>query len=176
MAEAIAAFSLAAIVVQFIDFGARVTGNFWSFYKASSNTDHDVPDVETINSDLQNVLKELQSSPAPASKTGLAQLAQECQKAAAQLEKILQPMITAKKRHEENEKRQKENEKRQEEKNKELGKHEKGFVKREKGFVKHAGLKAAFQLFWKEDEIKSLKGRLDQFRSQLILHILASLR
>ena len=162
MAEAIAAFSLAANVVQFIDFGARVTGNFWSFYKAASNTDDDVPDVETINSDLQNVLKELGSSPTPASKTGLAQLAQECQKAAAQLEKILQPMITAKKRHEENEKRQQEK--------------DKDFGKREKGFGKRAALKAAFKLAWKEDEIQSLKGRVDQFRSQLILHILASLR
>ena len=56
MAEANAAFSLAANVVQFIDFGARYIGNFWSFYKAASNTDDDVPDVETINSDLQNVL------------------------------------------------------------------------------------------------------------------------
>ncbi|RFU27505.1 hypothetical protein B7463_g8821, partial [Scytalidium lignicola] len=169
MAEAIAAFSLAANIVQFIDFGVRVTSNFWSFYKAASTTDDDAPDVETINSDLQNVLKELQSFPEPATKTGLAQLAQECQKAAAQLEKILQPMITVKKRHEEDEKRQKEDEKRQKEKDRDFG-------KREKGFRKRAALKAAFKLSWKEDEIQSLKGRVDQFRSQLILHILASLR
>jgi hypothetical protein len=184
MAEAIAAFSLAANVVQFIDFGSRVTSNFWSFYKAASNTDDSLPDVEIINYDLQNILKELQSSPTSASKTGLAQLAQECQKAATQLEKILQPLITAKKRHEENEKRRKENEGRrneidgrQEEQDKESCKERgKEFWKIEKSTGKRASLTAAFKLAWKEDEIQSLKTKVDEFRSQLILHILTSLR
>jgi len=169
MAEAIAAFSLAANIVQFIDFGSRVTGNFRKFYKAASDTDEDTPDVDIINYDLQNVLKELRSSPAPASKTGLAQLAQECQKAAARLENVLPPMIIAQKRHEENEKRHEENEKRQRENNK-------GFVRPEKGFGKRAALREAFKLAWNEDQIQSLKGKVDQFRSQLILHILTSLR
>jgi hypothetical protein len=37
-------------------------------------------------------------------------------------------------------------------------------------------LTAAFKLAWKEDEIQSLKTKVDEFRSQLILHILTSLR
>lgn len=41
---------------------------------------------------------------------------------------------------------------------------------------KRDALKRAFQIAWKEDEIKALKSRLDDFLHQFSLHLLASLR
>jgi hypothetical protein len=52
MAEAIAAFSLAANVIQFIEFASHLTTSFWEFYKSASQTGDDGPDIETINADL----------------------------------------------------------------------------------------------------------------------------
>ena len=41
---------------------------------------------------------------------------------------------------------------------------------------KRDALKAAFQMLWNEDEIRSLQLRLDGFRAQFNLHLLVSLR
>ena len=41
---------------------------------------------------------------------------------------------------------------------------------------KRDALKAAFRLVWKEDEIRHLQARLEGFRHQLTLHVLALLR
>jgi hypothetical protein len=146
MVEAVAAFSLAANVVQFVDFASKVTTNFWTFYKAtSSSAGDDTPDIETINSDLQNVLKELHTSLAAtysSSKNDLIQLVQECQKVATELANVLQPLIKA----------------------------------RSANLGKRVALKSAFKAVWKEDDIHSLKQRLDHFRGQLTLRLLISLR
>jgi hypothetical protein len=95
MAEAIVAFGVAANVVQFIDVAARVAVKFYGFY-SDSNADGDWPEVESINRDLLGVLQELrETSGSPTiGQTGLEQLAQECQKTADQLDKVLQPLIT----------------------------------------------------------------------------------
>jgi hypothetical protein len=79
-------------------------------------------------------------------------------------------------RHEENEKRQKRDERGQREPGNRILKREKELTRHERVLGKRAALKAAFKLAWKEDEIQSLKGRIDQFRSQLAFHILTSLR
>lgn len=97
MGESLIAFSLAANVVQFIDFGSRVATNFRTFYKPASSQADEAPDVEAINTDLQGILKELQE-PLLGSKSnnnGLVFLVQQCQKAAAELDKILMPMAKA---------------------------------------------------------------------------------
>lgn len=41
---------------------------------------------------------------------------------------------------------------------------------------KRDALKRAFQVRWNEGEVRSLQGRLDAFRNQLVLHLLVSLR
>jgi hypothetical protein len=46
---------------------------------------------------------------------------------------------------------------------------------RSKNLGKYTALKMAFKSIWKEDKIQSLKKRLDQFRSQLNLHLQISL-
>ena len=144
MAEAIAAFSLAANVIQFIDFGSRVAANFYGYHKAASKSRDDAADLDIISRDLAQVLKNLQV-PAPDSsinETGLGRLAQECQKCAQQMDNKLQPMLKARLQQ--------------------LG--------------KRGAVIAAFKAAWKEDEMCSLQNQLDNFRSQLTLHLLASLR
>jgi hypothetical protein len=88
MAEAIAAFSLAANVIQFIDFGSRVAANFYGYHKAGPKSGDDASDLDIISQDLAQVLRNLQF-PVPHSsinETGLGRLAQECQKCAQQLD------------------------------------------------------------------------------------------
>jgi hypothetical protein len=144
MAEAIAAFSLAANVIQFIDFGSRVAANFYGYHKAGSKSRDDASDLDIINRDLAQVLRNLQVSAPDSSinETGLGRLAQECQKCAQQLDKKLRPMLKARLQQ--------------------LG--------------KRGAVMAAFKAAWKEDEMRSLQEQLDNFRSQLTLHLLASLR
>jgi hypothetical protein len=56
MAEAIAAFGVAASIFQFTDLGSRLTANMWGFYKGTGAAAKEVPDIESINIDLQQVL------------------------------------------------------------------------------------------------------------------------
>jgi NACHT domain len=151
MAEAIAAFGLAANIVQFVDFGSRVTTKFWKFYKSASDSLSDKLDLRTMNSDLQQILADLQESLALCNDvdTSLIQLARECSKVAVELHNVLKCLHSL---------------------------HE-SFAKEEMRFrnvIKT--LKAAFKDVWRENEIESLQCRLDRFRSQLTLHLLSSLR
>ncbi|KAF8852663.1 hypothetical protein BDZ45DRAFT_730000 [Acephala macrosclerotiorum] len=144
MAEAIAAFSLAANVIQFIDFGSKIAANFYRYHKAGSRLRDEASELDIISRDLEQILNNLQVPALHPSinETGLGRLAQECQKCAQQLYKKLQPLLKARLQQ--------------------LGKRE--------------AIKVAFKAVWKEDEIGSLQGQLDNFRSQLTLHLLASLR
>jgi hypothetical protein len=143
MAEAVAAFNLAAGVLQFIDFGSRVMSNFWTFYKSNRHGTKE-PDLQVINNDLRRVLENLQvpADDTAQSDVGLLQLAQDCQKVALDLETLLQSLFKA-----------------------EAG-----------NSGKREALKAAFRLVWKDDQVRYLQERLDQFRHQLIVHLLASIR
>ena len=97
MAEAIASLGLAANIIQFVDFATRVTDKFYDFYQSGSGAAENGPDLETINSDLLVVLEELRktTSTTKISPQGLAKLAQECQKTASQLNKLILPLLTA---------------------------------------------------------------------------------
>jgi hypothetical protein len=97
MAEAVAAFSLAANVIQFIDFGTKVAANFYGFYKAGSRPQYEFSDLEVICQDLAPVLQNLQlaGSDSDVQGTGLGRLAQECQKCAERLNEKLQPVLKA---------------------------------------------------------------------------------
>jgi|ERR1700722_18828219 hypothetical protein len=143
MAEAVAAFSLAANVIQFIDFTAKVASNFWRFYKIGGNGASEIPDIRTITADLNTVLLRVQLSAGnDDSESALRQLARECRNVATGLQKVLESLAK---------------------------------VRADKP-TKQEALKAAFKLVWKEKEIKAFQTRLDQFRAQLTVHLLASLR
>lgn len=94
MAEAIAAFSLAANIVQFIDFGSRVATNMRGIYRSTGNG---LLDVNRINSELQLVLKHLHEGPTKPSATDscLAQLASDCRSTAIELDTKLKPLLKA---------------------------------------------------------------------------------
>ena len=148
MAEAVAAFGLASSVLQFIDFGSKLTSSFWRLYTSSRNGVEEAscaPNLQTMTSDLQNILNELvdpESGDRSHDDSELCKLAKDCQAQAVELQNLLSSLSMA------------------------------GSGK----FGKREALKAAFKVVWKEDEIKSLETRLDQFRQQLILHLLSSLR
>ncbi|KAH0559273.1 hypothetical protein GP486_004211 [Trichoglossum hirsutum] len=145
MAEAIAAFSLAANIVQFIDFGSNFASNVCKIYWSGRDGAGEIPDLRKITDDLQEVLKGLQlpagnDGEIPGSERGIRQLAEQCQHVATELLNSLNKVSLPDKAR------------------------------------KRDALKAAFKIIWKEEEIKSLQVRLEGFRHQLTLHLLASLR
>lgn len=143
MAEAIAAFSLAANVLQFIDIGSRMVGTLWSYYKSNRKGSKQAPDLLRISTDLQHVLQGFQVPATGAHEdVGLAQLARDCQAVAEEMQNLLQSVFH----------------------------HEAGSM------GKREALLAALKMVWKEDDLQSLQDRLNQFRHQLVVHLLASLR
>jgi hypothetical protein len=94
MAEAIAAFGVAANIIQFIDLGSRLTANMWGFYKGTGGAAKEIPNVESINIDLQRILRDLDDDSACADH-GLVQLAKDCRTTATELETKIQPMVHA---------------------------------------------------------------------------------
>jgi hypothetical protein len=96
MAEAIAAFGLAANVIQFIDVGSRIATNMWGFYKGKGPAFYDMLDVDSINFDLQKILLGLDNgsteSPATADR-GLVRLAKEYRNSANMLDNKLRPLL-----------------------------------------------------------------------------------
>ncbi|KAF2095990.1 hypothetical protein NA57DRAFT_59051 [Rhizodiscina lignyota] len=144
MAEAISAFGLAASILQVIDFSSNVVAKFWKFYRTTSDRSNECPDINSINSDLCRIVKDLQSSSDTSNNDApLWKLARECQTAAEELQKILQSLLVA---HSTTTSR------------------------------KWNALKAAFRAVWKDEEIQSLRDRLERFKSQLILNLLCSIR
>jgi hypothetical protein len=97
MAEVIAGFSLAANVLQFIDVSSRLTTTFWRLYKSSSDASDDLPSIETVNADLQQVLDSLQDplSIPSAQATGINLLVRDCRETAVQLDEILKRLAQA---------------------------------------------------------------------------------
>jgi len=144
MAEAIAAFSLASNILQFVDFGARVASNFWTLYKSNRKEANNIPNFVVINADLERVLSDLQLPCDDGSEgdIGLVELAKECQSVAEALKAILESLVKT----------------------------------RAGNMGKREAMVAAFKLVWREDEIRSLQERLNQFKHQLIVHLLASMR
>jgi hypothetical protein len=145
MAEAIAAFSLAANIVQFIDFSSNFFSTVWSIHRKGRDGIAVVFDMEKTTKDLQVVLTDIIIPPGSTdglteSERSLQELAEQCQKLGTELMSGLRQV---------------------------------GSVNKSR---KRDALKTAFQLIWKEDELKSQQQRLEGFRSQLTLHLLASLR
>lgn len=139
--EAVAAFTLAGTILQFIDFGTKFVGLARKLYHQKSANDSDYVHLLKITESLDAILPELKSVENVSDREeSLGQLALDCRKTAARLLAIL------------------------------------GRVKIPENARKRDALKAAFQLIYKEDEIKSLHDHLSSFRNQLNLHLLLSLR
>ncbi|KAI9666492.1 MAG: hypothetical protein M1821_004428 [Bathelium mastoideum] len=96
MAEAIAVLGLAASVLQFVDFGSRVASNFRKFYNSHHQDREDVPDLQRINTNLQQILRDLQVPKAGCFEdTGLVELANDCQAVASELDRLLKSLFKA---------------------------------------------------------------------------------
>lgn len=146
MAEAIGAFSLAANILQFVDFGSRAVASLWWYYKENRKEIKQGPDLFTICTDLQRVLCEfeLPEDDGTHEDAGLVQLARECHGVAEEMQKVLRSVFNA------------------ETPAGSMGRRE--------------ALLAALRMLWKEEHLQSLLDRLSQFRHQLVVHLLASLR
>ena len=146
MAEAVAALSLAANILQVLDFGKQFTFAAWAIYRSGSGTINFLSDLQSTSSNLRPVLQELEeSSRAPASSSttsdnGILVLASKC---SGVLNQMLESLAS-------------------------IGGLEKG--------RKRDAAKAAFKLVWKKGDIEDLQKRLDQFRDELTLHLVVSLR
>src|SRR5947207_108974 len=95
MAEALAAFSVAANVLQFVDVGTRTVATFWSFYRSNRKGLKQAPDIVSISADLQRVLDKFQLPPGdgPDEDAGLVQLARECQDVALEMQNLLNSLF-----------------------------------------------------------------------------------
>lgn len=95
MAEAVATFGLAVNVIQFVDFGSKLTSSFWKFYKSSRDMGGEISfpqHLQTLTSDLQNIAEGLaapESEDAGYRDSGLCKLAQDCQIQAIKLQNLL---------------------------------------------------------------------------------------
>jgi hypothetical protein len=90
MAEAIAAFSLAANIVQFIDFGCNFVSTIWSIYRKGQDGVGELFDLEKSAKDLQLVLANLQlpigtTNERTESERSLQELAEQCQNLATEM-------------------------------------------------------------------------------------------
>jgi hypothetical protein len=84
MAEAVAALSLAANVLQFIDFGYRFVSQAWRIYQSGSDGAEAAPGLQVLTKDLQDVLANLQI-PQEGDSHGMSQLSQDCSRVARRL-------------------------------------------------------------------------------------------
>lgn len=91
MVEAVAAFSVAASIIQFIDFGSKLMSRIWQFYKSSRKSEEALPDVQRITADLLDVLKrvDIPDNENNEADNGLQQLVVECHNVATDLLKLL---------------------------------------------------------------------------------------
>ncbi|KAH7403119.1 hypothetical protein BKA64DRAFT_573567, partial [Cadophora sp. MPI-SDFR-AT-0126] len=146
MAEAFAAFSVAANVVTFVEFGTKIFSAGYRLHK-SARGDLDGNEADgNITADLSKVIDDLERSitfssthrQLTSNEQGLLELAKQCKTAAA---KLLVALGTLKFQ----------------------GKHGKWNT-----------IRAALKAVWKETEIEEMQMSIDRFRQQLIVRILAS--
>jgi hypothetical protein len=148
MAEAVAAFSLAANVLQVTDFGIRFASTAWNIWRSGPESIEAFATLQTLSQNLKSVSVQLQSGqdalqadhPA-ASDKGIFEAARECSNAAQEildrLDKLGLQSTPARKRD---------------------------------------AARASFKLLWKSDDIKALQARFEGIRNQLTLNLAASLR
>ncbi|KAK9782956.1 putative NADP-dependent oxidoreductase domain-containing protein [Seiridium cardinale] len=144
MAEAAAALSLAANILQMVEYGAGFVATAWKLWKSGSEG---VTGLELLSQNLKNVSQQIQTDlsspsnePEEASGYGMFELAAECLKTTQEMLGTLDSL---------------------------------GLPTRGR---KREAVKATFKLKWKMEDIRALQAKLESFRSQLTLGIVASLR
>ena len=146
MVEAVAALSVAANVVQFIDFSGKILSEGYRLHKSKRVGPSKNEEIENIALDLQKLHDELQSGE---DETGLVPTPNDIQlqRLAGQCRGICIELLAAL---------------------------EKLKVVDKPG--KWESFRAALKTVWAESKIKSLQDRLDEARQELIVRILMSFR
>lgn len=147
MAEAVAALSLAANILQVLDLGRQFAVAAWSTYESGSDSIKIFSDLKSTSNDLGAALQELKEGATRAPATGslngdgeILKLAQECSNALDRTQKSLA-----------------------------------SFGWSEKGRKRDAAV-IAFKSIWKKKDIEDLQKRLENFRDQLTFHVVVSLK
>jgi hypothetical protein len=153
MAEAIAALSLAGTIVQFIDFGSKVLFGGLKLYKnrLSSNALSEMKDTKIITESLQRFIETLnqplEESDLVNEGAKLSQTEIDLRDLAVNCSDIAQELLKA------------------------ITKAE---LQGKRG--KWDSLRAAFKHVLAEERIEKIRQRLDNFRQEVIVHILACFR
>ena len=147
--EAVAALSLAANVVQFVDFGSRFLSLARNIYHSTQENDllYDLNQFGSELTTLQSVVRSLDTG--GSNESSMNRLAVECHEFATRMEEALEPLKPLK------------------------------IVETQKQRDANKTVKAfkmALRAIWKEDEIMSLQQKLDGLRSRLTLALLVVIR
>ena len=148
MAEGIAALGLASSIFQVIDFGSKFATAAWKIYKAAHHSLESPDEVAHLRTININLGDVLRDIRA---QSGLVGPASESNQGIVNLAKECATLV--------------------EELLQSLNKLGLGDVAR-----KRDALRAAFRLTWKGEEIRAFQTRLNDFRSQLTLGLLVSMR
>jgi hypothetical protein len=160
MAEALAAFAIAANVVQFIDFTAKIIS---SGYKASRAGPTGNDWTETLTDDLLEVSNVLKAPIAKEKGHGLTENERELVELAGKCSEVASELLTTLKALN----------LRPQEPVKPQGKKGK---KPERRQIVWSDFRTALKTVWSEDKISTLEKRIVSFRQQLVLRILVSFR
>ena len=149
MAEAVAALSVAANVLQFVDFGTKVANKFHDLYNSTTtyltSEEHNILVVNAaFKASLSSVERASDECVDTDGSQNLKPLVEQCQKTALLLDNMLQPLVKA---YEHDQKR-----------------------------GKRQTLKLAFKAIWHEDDVKLLRDQMHQLRNELTFHLLMSFR
>lgn len=147
MLDPLTALSLASSVVQFVDFGTKLLRTGRELYDSSNGSSVGNQDLETIAKDLKGLNGRLRHRPSP-QWTNLSDADRNLILLAEQCEDIADTLIDALEE-----------------------------VKlRSTPNRRFESFKQALKTFWKQDQLDATNARLQNFREQLNLHVLVSLR
>jgi len=165
MAEALFALGVAANIVQFVDFTAKVISTGYHTGKSRYGGLGGIELIGNVNDDLRSVVNGLEQSlkieqreQPTQNKEELLVLAEQCRDVATELFTVLESLkIHA---------------------HAKVAEEVKGsrWGKSKEKWYGWQNFRTALRTVWKEDKIKELENRVDAFRQQLVLRILVSFR
>lgn len=152
MAEAIAALSLAANILQMVEYGGFFVTTAWKIYSSQADTRlaNDFDHLRYLTEDVENILGPLEQNDLDtASAAGLRDRDRNLLALVAESRKITKEILDSLNK---------------------IGNPAAWKARKRKA------IKATFNLTWKSDHIADLQTKLDRIRSQLTLHLVHSLR
>jgi hypothetical protein len=163
MGEVLVAFGVAANIVQFIDFTAKVISTGYHTRATRYGGLAGIELIQNVNDDLRSAVEGLEQSlkleqgeKPTQNKKELLLLAEQCREVAAELFAVLESLkMHAKSRQEVT---------------------GRGKKKEKEKWYGWQNFRATLGTVWKEDRIKTLENQVDAFRQQLVLRILVSFR